>query len=431
MDAGAGDIILWTVIGATAGSLLACIPGMHIASVLALLLFLCGDSLGFKGVVPLIVAMVSAYSVIGFVPMVALSVPDESLFFAVTPTQAMNKDGYAFSAILKGGIGVMAGVTFSALMVTADRYGVIAVIFTVLRPHWHWMIWAAVLFMLMSEWPQRAAPGLGSLNRFISVWKNLFAGLLVFALSGALGLIVFQNRAAGLESSFAGLMPMLSGMFSVPWLLLALRRNTAGVFRDKSDGQVHLSTRDLLAGAVSGWLGGAAAVVVPGVTAGVGGMLSGHATAMNRRDAFVIAQGSSRGTYLAGGLLLMFCPGLTATRGGCAMMLGAVHEPFGQLELMPVIAVALTATGIALLIARYAYLGLIALTGFIGINRMALISLVILLAINWIVAGLWGICVLSTAAMIGSWAIASGARRMNCLGCILVPVGYAMSGMGG
>lgn len=427
----AGNIAVWSLAGITLGTFCACIPGMHAAGILTLLLYVFGSDLGFDGVMPFSIALVCTYSIIGFIPMTVLSVPDEGLFFAVTPAQAMNRDGRAVEVILKGGIGVLAGVCLTSLVMLLTRRGGLVPIFDALRPHWHWMIWASVLFMIMSEWPQRAPPGLSPMNRFIAVWRNLIAGMLVFVLSGVLGMIVFFLPAGGLDGSFAGLMPLLCGMFPVPWLLLILGKRHEQIFTDSSGGNESVLIKDVLAGGMSGWLGGAVASAIPGVTSGVGGMLAGHAAAISRKDVFIIAQGAARGTYLAGGMLLMFSPGITATRGGCAMMVRSVHDPFSAIELIPAVAVALISSGAALLMAGYVYQQFIAAVTSTGIKRMALMSLASVIILNWIVTGVWGVCILSVAAMTGLWGISCGARRMNCLGCILVPAGCALSGFSG
>ena len=424
------DVVTWSLVGVLLGSLLACIPGLHVGSTLAVLMYCAAGKVSTPCIVPFVISLVVSYSVLGFVPLVFLSVPDESLFAAISPSQRMLEEGHGMRAAHLGGIGALAGTLISACVLGFIGRRVLPALSQVLGSHWHWLVWAVVIFILMSEWPQRVGPGLTRKRRFLAAWRSLLVGLAVFALSGLLGIIVFFRSGQELGSSFAGIMPMVCGMFSVPWLLMSIYRKSRIPRQSHGIGGA-ISRKELMSGCLTGWLGGAFAGVIPGVTAGVGGLVAGHTCSLNGRNGFIVAQGCARGAYMSGGLMLLFVPGLSMTRGGCSMMLRALHQPFAQREFAIVLAVSILAAAVSILLCRPLCIGFLWVLDRVGGRIISGCSLVLLMLVNWMITGWWGLAVMGAASLIGGTAIVYGGRRMNCLGCILIPVGIALSGWGG
>ena len=426
----AGSVICFSIAGACIGILLSCMPGLHVASVLAVFLCALEGSPFVSAAVPLSVGMSAAYVVTGFIPVAFASVPDDGVFAATNPMHALLRQGRGIEGVLLGGAGALIGILAAVVALSFHDMWALSSILAILRPHWHWLVWAATVFMLMSEWPMRAGPGLGMQDRFFDAWRRLAPGLLVFMSSSLLGIIVFfriGNMGCG---SFANIMPMVSGMFSVPWLVLAAL-DTTRLPKQVFSGRIRASSREIATGSMSGCLGGMFACVVPGITAGVGGLLAGHACSLRSTNAFIVAQGAARSVYICGALLLMFLPGITAIRGGCAMMLASVHEPCPHVEFAPVAGALLLSAGLSLCMARPMSRLFVAIITICGKRVTAAASLVIVAASNAYVTGVAGLVVMLVASLIGVSAMLYGARRMNCLGCILVPVGIALSGIDG
>ncbi len=424
------SLIPFVLAGTVLGCVLACIPGLHVATSLALLVFLLGDSPLCQEAVPLCIGLVVSYAIVGFVPMVMLSVPDEGLFGAVAPAQVLHRDGLGPAAVLLGAAGGVMGVLFSSVFFLLLGRRLVSSAIRVLAPHWHWIVWTVSVFILMSEWPQRSGPGLTAPMRFLTAWRRLIPGVVVFAASAALGLAVFFRGVSSSEGSFASLMPMVTGIFSVPWLLIAIVSNPV-IPRQKFGDGIGVASRDVTAGMVSGCLGGTFACIVPGVTAGVGGLLAGHTFSLNSKGGFLIAQGCARSVYLCGSMALLFVPGVSSTRGACAMMIRSVYEPFAQLELPLAVSAMLFSTTAAALLTLLVAKSFLRFITRVGARCAALLSLSLILLINLLITGLEGLLVMGVASAIGGAAILYGVRRMNCLACILVPVGVGLSGWGG
>jgi putative membrane protein len=296
----------------------------------------------------------------------------------------------------------------------------------------HWIVWCVIAFMVMSEWPKGGTLGQSGWRRFADSWKTTGAGIVTFALAGLLGCIMFHRSPLSPESSFQNLMPVFTGLFTIPALLLNVvsrldvpKQATAGagVLAGTSPGVI-------LTGSLGGVMGGAFAAFVPAVTGGVGGMLAGHATAVRDDRVFLVSQGASKCVYYVGGLLLLFVPGLNITRGcGAAMVtslgvpgtIGDFHMALGCAALAAAVAYMLTGP-----LARAA----IGMIERFGSRRISAIALAGVAALVLGFTGIPGLGVATVATGIGLLPLLYGSRRMNCLSVVLLPMALDMSGMG-
>lgn len=423
---------LWIVIAACfagigAGYILCFLPGVHVSSLMSILVLLCGCPLIDAVIMPVCLSMVTVYAIAGFIPTVFMTVPDESLYFTVSAAQRYLSEGLGRRAVFLGATGAFAGIilTFSA---TVAAQSLLPFVFSELRPHFYWIIWAVVLFMLMSEWPQRVQHAVPAGIRIAQAWDPLIKGVFIFVITGAIGSVVFFASPVDEDMAFASLMPMLTGIFSLPALVYGLADSSCLLPDQHMSGNHPVPPRLFLRGCFAGFLAGALSVAVPGVTAGVGGLIAGHVCGGGRRSSFIIAQGASRGVYMTGGLLLLFVPTVTSVRGAAASMLSSVYSPDEPGLLWVAAAVILFSAGVALLFNDYASGIFIKYTQRIGRQRVSAISIAVLVLLNYSICGSGGLLILGVSFLTGMTAIALGVRRLNCLGCILVPTAIALGG---
>lgn len=425
---------LITVLAAGGGALIGCaigaVPACHVYSVMgaAILLGGCTDSLlGTPWFMPLIVGMVTAWAVMNSIPAILLSSADESAIFSVLPGQRYLLHRRGHEAILLSGLGAAGGL-FLILLALAFASRLLPAMHTVLSPHYHWIIWTVIVFMLMSEWPKGRTAALDPWDRFLSGSANVFAGLATFLLSGALGFLMFYRSPLPLEKSGQSLMPVFAGLFAIPWLLFNLvsRVDIPPQYPARS---VEARTRELLHGIMAGTLGGAFAAFVPVVTGGIGGLLAGHATSTRDERTFLISQGASKTVYYAGGLMLLFVPGLHIAKGGAAGMLKPFWIPDPTFFPHAILALAIggAVALLAIPLAARAVVRLMQLAGFRVLSACALVTVVILVAAT---TGFAGVGVMAVATGIGLVPPLFDARRMNALGVILLPLACNLSGVG-
>ncbi len=417
----AWEILLGAGAGLGMSGLGALIPGLHPYNLVAAAIF------GFQGGgwafppdfgLGLGIGVATGYAFFHLAPAVFYQTPDEGAAGLLLPAQKALQEGWGVEAVRWAGWGAWGATLLLVLSAGLWPRGW-ALLRAALAPHIGWLLLAICAFMLLSEWPwgyeRLPTPG----RRLLAVWVRLGAGLATFALSGLLGvLLLFRNPLTG-PLAQQPLIPAFLGLFAVPGLWQGLRGSRPP---EAAAAGERLPLHAWARGMGAGVLGGAFAVIFPGVTAGIGGLLAGHATAQRDERAFLVAQGAARALYVIGSFWLLLLPDAATVRGG----LGAMLAPWVGPATPARYRAAVWATGLAGAVAfalleplargmgrwtrwpawRWAYGGALGLI-LIGVGALG---------------GLPGIAALLAAVGIGWLPGLTGSRRLNTLGVILVPL---------
>ncbi len=419
---------------AVAGVLLALlpslVPALHIYNVagLVVLLTVAYDYLLPEHLAMLLLGMVTGYAFLNTIPAIFLAAPDDASAFIVLPGQKYLLQRRGYEAVVLTGLGGLGGIIVLVLL-TPVATPLLPALRAVLQPHVHWILWAVIAFMLLSEWPKGSDRAPVGIARWWDGWKSLTAGLITFLLSGLLGFILLYRSLVPVARAYQNLLPAFAGLFAVPWLvqnLLARVELPEQYIARTVDATPELLLRGILAGAA----GGLFAAFFPVVTGGIGSLIAGHATAQRDDRLFIISQGASRVTYYVGGLLLFFVPGLHLTRGGLAWMLSSLWATYTpQAYYQAVAAVMLAGTISFFLLLPVARL-MSRLVGRINYRRVSIGTLIVLLAVVSGMTGAGGLLICTVATGIGLIPVLWGSRRMNCMGVLLLPVALNMAGAG-
>jgi putative membrane protein len=415
--------LLYAIVGTCFACVAACLPGLHVYSIAALILLMMRA--GTSGGMPdrwlmLFVGMVVGYAVASGIPAILISAPDDSSAWIVSPGHSYLLQGRGYEALALTVIGCLGGLW--ALIALAPLAScVTGALHHVLQPHLHWIVGALALFVLLSEWPKDPERGSSPFARLFAAWVPLAAGLATFALSGLLGLVLGYRPMVPRAMSYQGLVPAFAGLFAVPWLVQNL---LSGVRIPKQHvaRSVDANLSLALGGVAAGTVGGLVATYLPAVTGSLGGLVAGHATAQRDERAFLVAQGATKMVYYAGALLLFLAPGPPFTRGGMASMLAPVYTPrSGRTYGLSVAAMAIcgaVASLLTLALGRWA-------SRLVSSRPSRWLSVAVLIALVATVGGLTGgrgTLVTLAASGIGLIPLSFGSRRANCLGILLLPM---------
>ena len=443
---------LWVLLacalaGTLLASLLACVPALHVYNVAALILLLLSragtyhplgglyppDGLYSQGLAMALLGMVVGYAVCSAIPSLFFAAPDESAAWIVLPGQRYVMRGQGHEAAVLIGIGSLGGL-LALVALSPFVTGVLSPLRQVLQPHMHWVLGLIVLFLLMSEWPKGEGRGVTLLARLWDGWRSLLAGLITFLLSGALGMILAYRQLVPIHVSFQGLMPAFVGLFAVPWVLLNLvsgaRVPRQAVCTSAGVAPTGVAPAAAVLGVGTGVLGGLLAAFFPIVTGGIGALIAGHATAQRDDRVFLVSQGASRTVYYVGAMLLYFAPALHLTRGGMAWMVSPLYVPYTPQEYWLAVAAIALCGALALFVYLWLARGAMALVERLDLRWLSGGTLVVLIGMVAGLTGWRGLLVCAAATGIGLIPALSGARRLNCLGLLLVPALLNMAGIG-
>ncbi|MDD4871637.1 MAG: tripartite tricarboxylate transporter permease [Kiritimatiellae bacterium] len=423
-------IIISTITGSLISSVLTCIPGLHIYNVIGLMLIMLNIfTWPPEVIVPFFTGMIVGYAMLSTVPSVLLAAPDESALFIVLPGQKYLMYGRGYEGTMLTTFGGLAGLFLLLFVVGPIAPKLLPVARVVFQPHVHWILWCVICFMLMSEWPKGGTMGQGGLAKLWDSWKSTGAGLLTFVLSGLLGFILLYRSPISPAVAFQNLMPAFVGLFTIPWLILNIVSGVK-IPKQRMTCSSGLTASSLLRGTFAGGLGGGFAAFFPVVSGGVGGFLSGHATALRDDRAFLISQGCSKLVYYVGGFLLLFVPGLGIARGGGAWLMRGLYVPGSYHDYYMALASIAIAGAVSFILIGPLTRGIILLMERFSYRYLSLVSMILIVAIVCFVTGLAGFAIMLVAGGIGLIPVLSGSRRMNCLAVILLPIACNMSGVG-
>jgi putative membrane protein len=395
--------LLAVTISALAGSVMACVPGLHTYNVMGLLavsMLGTGTDVQPEILIAICTSLLTSYSIASTIPAVLLAAPDESAFFTVLPGQKLLMQGRGYEAVFITAAGSLVGLYGLLLLVAPLSSRFLPDIQAVLRPHFHWILWCMIAFMLLSEWPKGGRFGSGGLRRTLHAWRSPGMGLVTFLLSGLLGFLLFYRSPLRTSTAFQNLMPAFIGLFTIPWLLLNM------LTRVRPPPQCNaLPKHDLvlpiLRGSAAGSIGGGMAAFLPVLTGGVGGMLAGHALSIREDRAFLASQGAARAVYYVGGVMLLFVPHLHLTRGGAAWLLRPHFVPHSREHFL----LFLGAVGVSACLAFLTIRPLLRITvhaaARIGYARLSLFALLTAVGIVLLITGPPGVLVAAVGTAIG------------------------------
>lgn len=431
MNAEILPLALYALAGTLLASLLALIPALHVYNIAGIFILFAVSAQKFIGgdeLAMLLLGMIVGYAMLNTVSAIFLGAPDDSTIFIVLPGQKYLLMSRGYEAAALTGIGGLGGIVILILLApfAETLFGTLRAI---VLPHLHWILAVIIVYMLMAEWPKGGDRGATGLARLWDAWKGLGAGILTFALSGILGLVLMYASPVPTDRAFQNLLPAFVGLFAVPWVMdniLSGAKIPAQHIAKTFDAPPAMIAR----GVFSGALGGLFAAFFPVVTGGVGGYLAGHATAQRDDRVFIISQGTSKFLYYVGAFWLFFLPAARIVKGGMSGMLATIYTPAGyDLYYVSVGLIALCGVLSFFLLLLYSRAA-VWLVQKVNYRYISIATMFLLVALVYFFTGVGGLFIMLVATPIGWLPVLWGSRRMNCLGVLLVPITLNLAGLG-
>ncbi len=387
----AAGIVLGTASGLT--------PGLHVNTFAILLAsiaptipadpHLLGASLLAAGVV---------HSFLDIVPTLAIGVPDATMAVSALPGHRLVLGGRGREALRLSALGSGGAILTAVLLGAPVTWGMVRIA-PVLIDHIGIVLAAVALVMVLTERTNRARLG----------------GLLAIGASGVLGLLTLDLETGGLLPGGDMLLPLLSGLFGVPVLVLAAQG--AGI---PPQGGTTLATEPRTLGGWSllGASAGAVVAYIPGVSAAVAAVIAfvGLPGEAGDRGFIVTVSGvNTANTVFA----LFSLIALGAPRTG-------VLVAFEEAKLPPNLPLLLVAILIAAAVA-------LVLVPTLGDRYFDLVKAVdstpltlgvgfFLAGLSWVFTGPVGVLVLGVAAVVGGIPVYFDSRRVHLMGVLFVPL---------
>ena len=397
-------MLLGAVFGTLLGIIAGLIPGLHsntFAAIIVANFALISSFLSPSDACAMIITSAISYTIANIIPTIFIGVPSEDTAIAVFPTHEMVLEGRGFSALTISCISSLLTIFISLpLFATAVFVGHHYFFFRQITPT---VLLAIALLLIISE---RGEEFEGSLSK----WRKRFYAFLVFIVSGFLGHFSLSNSELA-EISIAGsvFLPLLTGLFGAPVLIQSM------FGRSKIPEQrIKFDFPDITA-IFRGSLAGFFVSIFPGISSGVATVLA--SLGERKKENYISALSSANTANSIVCFFMLIAAGKTRSGAASALKSMKMIPNFFDLAFLAIFSgfIAFFAS----IILGYAFSKRISA---VDSRKMSLAVLSFLFAIVLIFTGFFGLMVFLSAVPIGLSAAFLGVKRVNCMGCLILPL---------
>lgn len=393
------ELVFAFFVGLVFGTFTGIFPGVHINLVAAGLLALI--SRGFFSGLPsialavFVVAMAVTHTFVDFVPSIFLGAPEEESFLAVLPGHEMLKKGRGFEAVATTIYGCLAAIPFLLLF---------SLLFIEFLPGFYDYFRIALPFVLI----------------FVSLYfvlreENFLTAFLIFIFAGVLGLLTFNLPVK------EPLTPLLTGMFGVSSLIASVKGKISIPQQRVFSFWKMRFDRSFLKSFLAGGLIAPFFSFLPAIGSGQAAAAVSEISRNDEKD-------PSKFLFLVGminllviGLSFVTLFAIDKGRTGAAVAVGEIMKNFSVKELTILLFFFILASVCAFFISLTAARFFARNISKISYSKISFSIIVLLLFVNIILSNYYGLIILVAASALGVFCIFSGVRRVNLMGCLIIP----------
>ncbi|MEE9474739.1 MAG: tripartite tricarboxylate transporter permease [Candidatus Hydrothermarchaeaceae archaeon] len=391
------EVLLLILAGILLGTFTGMVPGIHVNTVVIVLLSLLPVLLEYFSpleVVSLIVAMSVVHTFVDYIPSILIGAPQEDSVLSILPGHRMLMEGRGYEAIRLTVLGGFGAIVVSCVTLPAGMI-ILPILYGVTKAIMPYLLIAVLAYMVYSE----RTP------------KKMLYSLAIIGYSGILGVLILNGNVLPPKYS---LFPTLTGLFGISTLLASLRHETV-VPPQTLDYDDSPYRQSIAAGSVAGALTG----LLPGVGSSQSALIVQNAFKDKNEREFLVAIGgvnTSDAIYSIFALYLIGNP-----RSGASIAVEHILKEFTFQDFLFIVAVVLIvtpfATCVTLALARIS-VGRLQNLDYAKFSKYVLCFLfVFILAMT----GLRGILIAATATAIGLVAAVTGIKRSHCMAVLVVP----------
>lgn len=389
------ELLLATLLGIFCGVITGLTPGVHI-NLVSLILLNAAPFL-LQRVYPVtlavfIVAMAVTHTFLDFVPSVFLGAPDSETGALLMPGHKLLLKGKAFDAVKLTVAGSLLCLVVAVLILPL-LFPVVRFLYPLLKDRIGYLLLLVMAYLILKD-KQR--------------WWNL----LIFLLSGVLGLVLFSLPVKD------PLFPLLSGLFGISTLIISLRETTTIPPQSMKEGII-VGKRVMAKAVIAGTVAGSMTSFLPGLGPSQGAVLV---------SVFVRRLGDMGFMIMVGGLgtvnfvISLVCLAVLekARNGAVATILEVMQLRPSGIVLLAL--ASLVAGGIAAWMALEITRVFSRLLSFVNYKYLVLSVICFVTLLVIIFSGLPGLAVLIISTAVGMVAALSGSARNHAMGCLILPV---------
>ncbi len=390
------ELLALTIIGILIGIVTGLTPGIHVNLIATTMFALSPLLLTYVEPLSLAVFIISlsvVHSFLDTIPSVYLGAPENENALSVLPGQKMLLQGEGYQAVKITILGTYIGMIVAVLLVPFFMFSA-EKIFSFLQPYLVYLLMTLMFYMIMKD-------------------KDRFWNLLLFIISGTLGVIVFS-----IPNLNEPLFPMLSGLFGVSGLLISYFENTK-IPKQKFTKKIDLKIKEL----GKAILGSSIAVFFiqffPGLGPAQGAVISNQIVRDVKDKAYLALVGAMGTMSVVFSLVTFFTLG--KAKDGTIVVISKLLQ-IDKRSFWLLILVFLIAGSASVFLTLW--FAKIFSKIIINVNyKLLVVSIIVFIFLMSLFLNGWlGLVVLITASAIGLIAPLKGIGRNHAMACLILPV---------
>lgn len=391
------EVLVAIALGISAGIFTGLIPGIHINLVSLILLSISPLLLQYTSPTVLccfIIAMSITHTFLDAIPSIFLGAPDADQALNVLPGHKLLLQGKGFEAVKLTVIGSLLCLLLAAILIPPMLY-ISRTIYPLMKGYIGYLLILIVVFMVLKD-------------------KKRLLNLIIFTMSGALGLIVL-NMPALKDPLF----PMLSGLFGTSMLVVSLTQKVRipeQTFEETIDVEKKHIAQAVGAGTVAGSLTG----FFPGLGPAQGAVLASQMTRNIGDYGFMILVGGINTVNFIFSVVTLYT--IEKARNGAVIIVSKLLAYYPLTALLVFVCAALLAGAAATFLALKLSRIFAKLISRINYSLVILSVIALIACLVFYFSGLLGILVLIISTGVGIIPGLTGVARNHQMGCLILPV---------
>jgi putative membrane protein len=384
------ELILFLLIGVSAGIISGLTPGIHINLVGTLIVALSLSFLSFIDPLYLtifIVAMSITHTFIDFIPSIFLGCPDTETELSILPGHELLKEGYGYGAIMLAVRGCLTAV-FLLMILSVPLILFFSKTYDSIKFLIPYILIIASFFLIFTE-------------------KKKMNALMVFILTGLLGMITLN---IDLKES---LLPLLTGLFGASSIILSIKTKTQIPKQEISEIKIK-KVKPTIAAIIASPLCG----FLPGLGSGQAAII-GNSISKTDNKGFLFLLGITNMLVMGFSFLSLYA--ISKARSGSAV---AINNLIGipSIKLLILILITILISGIiSFFVTKNLAKFLSEKIYKINYSLLSKITLGILILVVIFVSGFLGFIIFIISTLTGIYCITQKVKRTNMMGVLLLP----------
>ncbi len=389
------EITISIIFGCLLGVITGLTPGVHINLIAALIstnLTNLLDHTTKLNLVVLIVSMSITHIFLDIIPSIFLGIPSEDSAVIILPAHKLILEGKAHEAIILTLLGTISS-TILILSLVPTLIFIIPKIYLFIKNYIIFVLIIAATFLITKE-------------------KNRFDVLIVFLLSGVLGVVVLN-----LPNIKEPLLPLLSGLFGLSSLILSIKNNTK--IPEQKIEKIKIEFKKLKF-VILGTISGLISAFLPGLGSSQTSVLStSFLNKIDKKD-YLILNSSINAVNIIGSFITLYS--INKSRSGVAATISKILGKLKLLDLLLIISIIMIVTFIATLLTIFFSKIFSKIINKVNYKKLCFFIITSNIILVLFVSKYVGLMVLVTSTSLGIYAQLKEVNKNQLMGCLLLPV---------